>query len=71
MDKFLLFLKIIAWILAIGSTLIFSVCVYLTFQYPGSVDELMDKLKGVRRSYPLMPWLITMIITWSFIIAFW
>lgn len=71
MDKFLLFLKIVAWVLAILSTLIFIVATYLNITYPGSVDELRDKMNGKTRTYKAGGWLIVMIVCWAFIIAFW
>ena len=70
MEKLILFLKIIAWCGAVVSTILSGMCVYGTLTYPGSVDEMLDRLKGVKRSYPIWIWLIAAVISWSFIIAF-
>jgi len=70
MEKFIFFLKIIAWVIAPPSTILLFVCGYMNLKYPGSMDELLDKLNNVKRSYPVMPWLIAAIICWAFIIAF-
>lgn len=70
MEKLILFLKIISWIAAPISTFIFGACVYMNIKYPGSIDEMMDRIKGVTRSYPSMPWLIVAIVSWAFLIVF-
>lgn len=70
MEKLILFLKIIAWCGAVASTILSAFCIYGNFTYPGSVDETLDKLRGIKRSYPVWPWLIIAIICWAFIIAF-
>lgn len=71
MDKWMHFFTILAWIAAVVSTLLFFLFVYLTTIYSGSIDELRDNLKGVRREYPGGKALIIAIISWAFIIAFW
>lgn len=70
MEKLIFFLKIIAWVFAIISTVFTILCTYGTLTYPGSMDETIDKLQGIKRSYPVAPWLITAVICWAFIIAF-
>lgn len=70
MEKFIFFLKIITWIVAPASTIFLAMCIYGNLKYPGSVDELYDKLKGVQRTYPIKKWLILAIVCWAFIIAF-
>lgn len=70
MEKLILFLKIIAWIGAISSTLFTGMCIYGTLTYPGSTEELLDKLNGKKVVYPAGKWLIIAIICWAFIIAF-
>jgi hypothetical protein len=70
MEKLIFFLKIIAWVGAIISTVFTFLCVYATLNYPNSRDELMDKIRGVKRTYPVAPWLIAAVICWAFIIAF-
>lgn len=70
MEKLIFFLKIIAWVFAIISTVFTFICVYGTLKYPGSMDETLDRLQGLKRSYPIGPWLIAAVICWAFIIAF-
>ncbi len=61
---------IMAWIIAVTSTVLFVICTYWTIQYPGSIDELTDKLQRVKRTYPVIKLLIIAVISWVFIIAF-
>lgn len=70
MEKFIFFLKIIAWVFGIISTVFSLMCIYGTIKYPGSVDETIDKLQGVSRSYPVTRWLVIAVLCWAFIIAF-
>ena len=70
MEKLITFLKIIAWAIAIISTIFTFLTIWGTLTYPGSTDEWSDKLNGIRREYPIASWLIIAIISWSFIIAF-
>jgi hypothetical protein len=70
MEKLIIFLKIIAWAIAIISTIFTFLTIWGTLTYPGSADEWNDKLRGIRREYPVARWLIAAIISWAFIIAF-
>ena len=70
MEKLILFTKIIAWIFGILSTIFFGITLYMSTVYPGSVDEMLDKIKGVKAVYPYGRWFIIAIICWAFIIVF-
>lgn len=70
MEKLVLFLKIIAWISAPMSTIFLGLCVYMNIIYPGSIDEITDKLRGVKKTYPVFIWLVISIVAWAFLIAF-
>ena len=41
-----------------------------TLTYPGSVDEALDKSKGLVTEYPIFKWLVAAVISWAFIFAF-
>ena len=71
MDKMIFFLKILAWIFGVFSLLAIIACIYLNKVYPGSFDELLDKLNGQRREYPTSKWVIIFIICSAFLMAFW
>ena len=58
MDKMIFFLKILAWIFGVFSFLATIACTYLNKVYPGSYDEMLDKLHGQRREYPTSKWVI-------------
>lgn len=70
MEKLILFLKIIAWAVALVSTIFTFLTIWGTLTYPGSVDELLDKSKGLRTEYPIFRWLVAAVISWAFIFAF-
>ena len=70
MDSLILFLKIIAWPTGIVSTIIGAFTLYLAISYPGSLEETLDKLNGVKRTYYPMKFFIIAIICFAFIIAF-
>lgn len=70
MESWLLFLNIIAWVVGSLSTLYAIFLTYWAFTYPGSIEELTDKMKGYTKTFNITrPWLIA-IICWAFIIAF-
>lgn len=71
MDKIIFFLKILAWIFGVFSFLATIACAYLNKVYPGSFDEILDKLNGQRREYPTAKWVIIFIVCVAFLIAFW
>jgi len=70
MENLLLFLHIIAWVFGIVSTLYASLLTYWAFTYPGSLEEITDKMSGYTKSFrPLRFWGIAL-VCWAFIIAF-
>lgn len=70
MEKLILFLKFIAWATALVSTIFTFLTIWGTLTYPGSVDESIDKLKGLRTEYPIFKWFVAAVISWAFIFAF-
>jgi len=70
MDKLLNFFMIIAWIFAIICTVAFSLCLYMNLTYPGSVEEIMDRARGIKKEWPGTMWFIGAIICWAFIFSF-
>jgi hypothetical protein len=70
MEKIILFFKFIAWAVALVSTIFTFLSIWGTLTYPGSVDETLDKLKGLRTEYPILRWFIPAVISWAFIFAF-
>jgi hypothetical protein len=71
MDKLNLFLTIIAWVIGTLSTLYGGLLIYWGLNYPGSLEETIDKLNGYSKVFnPTRPFLIGL-ICWAFIITFW
>lgn len=70
MESLLLFLHIIAWFTGIISTVMAGLLTYMALSYPGSIEEISDKLKGYTREFrPIKFWVIAL-VCWAFIIAF-
>jgi len=70
MESTLLFLHIIAWIVGVISTIYSLFLTYWAFTYTGSLEEIVDSMKGYKKTFNITkPWLIA-IICWAFIIAF-
>lgn len=60
----------IAWIGAILSTLGFLLCSYKNLTYPGSDEELFDRIQGFKKEWPGTKYFIVAIICWAFIFSF-
>lgn len=70
MEELLLFLHIIAWVFGVLSTLYGAFLTYWAWTYPGSIEELQDKVKGYTKTFnPMKFWAIAL-VSWAFIIAF-
>lgn len=70
MDKLIFFLKIVAWVVGIITTVLSASAIFGAMTYPGSIQELKDRANGKMVTFPLFKWLIPAIICWAFIIAF-
>jgi len=70
MENWLLFLHIIAWVFGVISTLYAALLTYMAFTYPGSMEELGDKLKGYTKEFRPLKFYAVALICWAFIIAF-
>jgi len=68
LEKFINFLDVVAWILAVLSTL-FVIGRSLAYFFYDKLDRLRDKLNGVRAYFPIMRGAIISIICWAWIIA--
>jgi hypothetical protein len=71
MEKWIFFFKIIAWVIGTLSTLIGVFIVYAGWGYEGSLEETIDKMKGYKKVFRPVPYLVVSLICWAFIIAFW
>lgn len=71
MDKLILFLTIIAWVIGTLSTLYSGLLIFWGLTYPGSLEEIIDKTKGYTKVFRPMKFLIIALICWAFIITFW
>lgn len=70
MEKLITFLNIIAWVIGLGSTIFLIGRIIAAFSY-SEMDKLIDKIKGVTRTFPIMWPAIVSLICWAFIITFW
>lgn len=65
----MIFLNIIAWVVGIASSIVLLLRILGAATY-SEVDQIRDKMNGIRRTWPVMwPGLIAL-ICWAFIIAF-
>lgn len=70
MESLLLFLHIISWVIGILSTLYASLLTYWAWTYPGSLEEIGDKINGYTKTFnPFKYWGIAL-VCWAFVIAF-
>ena len=70
MESLLIFLHIIAWVFGILSTLYASLLTYWAMTYPGSLEEIADKMKGYTKEFRPFKYFVVSIVCWAFIIAF-
>jgi hypothetical protein len=70
MDNLIFFLHIIAWPVAVFCSILGLVALNASLKYPGSIQETLDKLKGIKRTFQPIKFFIIALICWAFIIAF-
>jgi len=63
------FLHIIAWIVGIGASIVLALRILGALTY-SETDELIDKMNGVRRTWPMTWPAIISLICWAFIYSF-
>jgi len=68
MDKFINFIDILAWILAVISTL-FVIGRLIAYSMYDDLDRLRDKLNRVHVKFPIVNGSILAIVCWAWIIA--
>jgi len=71
MENWILFFKIIAWVIGVLSTLIGLFIICAGWGYEGSLEQIIDKMNGYTKVFKPLPFLLTSLICWAFIIAFW
>ena len=62
------YLNLIAWVFAVGSTLLIGLRVLCWLTYTER-DILLDSLKGVRRVFPLFIPSLVAVLTWLWVIV--
>lgn len=70
MDNLIFFFKIIAWPAAIFCTIVGIMSLIALLRYPGSIEETIDKLKGIRKTFHPIKFFVIALICWAFIISF-
>lgn len=68
MEKFINFIDVLAWILAVISTG-FVALRLIAYSMYDDLDRLRDKLNGVQATFPIINGSIIAIICWAWIIA--
>lgn len=48
-----LFITIIAWVIAVWCVFMTIMCIVSAASYDGSLEETIDKLKGIKRTFPI------------------
>jgi len=64
------FLKVIAWVVAVLSTIWWGLQLFWAITYTNSYEERQDKLKGYTKVYKPMKYFIIALVCWAFLIAF-
>ncbi len=70
MEKFINFIDILAWVMAIISTGFVAARIIVSCSY-SKIEKLRDKMNGIRASFPIYREGIIAIICWSWIITGW
>lgn len=65
------FITVLAWIIVVPCTLIGVATLISATSYPGSLEELMDRVKGLRRTFHPWRFLIPALIAWAWLITGW
>lgn len=68
-EKIITFITIVAWVLAVGSTIMVVLRLYMQSTYT-ELHEALDSIKGFKRSWPVKKPLIAAIISWAWIFTF-
>lgn len=68
-NTFYLFINVLAYILAAGSTVVLITKLYLHMTYSNSITKKLDYIEGYKRTYPIKKTLIVMIISYAWVIA--
>jgi hypothetical protein len=68
MEKFIIFIDILAWVIAVLSTL-FVFARIAAYCFYDELDRLRDKINGVQVHFPIINGSIVAIICWAWIIA--
>ena len=63
--------KILAWILLSISTVLITVRIILKVSYEGSKEQTIDKLRGLRTTYPLKLQIVLFLASLFYIVGFW
>jgi polyferredoxin len=70
MENLMLFLKIIAWPIAVLSTISFFLTFWSASNYSNSLEKIIDEIKGKEKIFrPITPAAIAL-ICWAFLISF-
>lgn len=67
MELLLEYIYYLAWVFGVISTANVILAVFMAFNY-SKLDELKDKMNGVRRSFPVITPGIVMILCWVWIL---
>jgi hypothetical protein len=70
MNIILTFLVIVAWVLGPLTLLIGGLHIYWAGQYPGSLEQMIDRLGGYTKVFQPFRWLGMSLLCWAYIIAY-
>lgn len=70
MDNFIFFLHILAWPAAIFCSIVAVLTTIASLSYPSSIEETLDRLNGIKKTFHPLKFYVIALICWAFIIAF-
>lgn len=63
------FLTILAWVGAVGGGLLFALCAVVQWRYEGSIEQTLDRYKGVRGVWPWKSSGLVFLVSTAFLLA--
>jgi len=49
------------------ATLMFVACLYWSVTYQGSNEELLDRMRGIKATWPVGRWFLIALLCWSWV----
>lgn len=66
-----MFLTVLAWIVGPLATFMSIAIIIMAWNYEGSLEQMADRIHGVRRTFTLFRFLIPAMLSWAWLISRW